>query len=227
MRKCPTTILSSERRWRRMPLMEWAKYWQHGAAVVALAAFCLAKPTLCSPQAPLGNFALPQAGQTTAASGSVPTAQLVPQNARELLLAAAQVNGLDSPGLKPWHILVSYEKFDGGVNTADRGSYEEFWVAPNQYRLSYTSRDITQTDIATEKALYRTGADGWPSQLQIEVRDEFVRPMFREMNLQFAKPERKMLDFGKGEASLRFAAPVRWRQLYSSRQRLGSLLPRA
>jgi hypothetical protein len=99
--------------------------------------------------------------------------------------------------LKPWHILVSYDKFDEDGDNVDSGTYEEFWAGPRRYRLSYASHDFTQTDVASEKGLFRAGDEKWPGELQTRVRDEFVRPMFREMNLQYAKPEKKTLDFGK------------------------------
>jgi len=138
------------------------------------------------------------ANQATA-EGSQPasTDHAVPQDAKELLLAAAQVNGLDAPGLKPWHILVSFDKYDEDGDNVDSGTYEEFWVGASQYRLTYTSQDFAQTDFATENGLFRTGNEKWPGELQTRVRDEFVRPMFRELDLRFAKPEKKMRDFGK------------------------------
>lgn len=162
--------------------------------------FCIAVPAFSASQ--LANPASPQAGQTAVTSSRPepsPTSQVVPKDARELLLAAAQVNGLDAPGLKPWHILVSYDKFDEDGDNVDSGTYEEFWLGTNQYRIAYTSHDFTQTEIATEKGLYRSGDDKWPGALQIRVRDEFVRPMFREMNLQYAKLEKIERSFGKAQ----------------------------
>jgi hypothetical protein len=135
------------------------------------------------------------AGLTTSA-GAAPTTQVTPRDPKDLLLAAEQVNGLGAPGLKPWHILVSYERFDEDGDNVDSGTYEEFWAGDKQYKVSYRSHDFTQTDIATEKGLFRTGEAKWPGELQIRVRDEFVRPMFREMDLQDAKLEKKMREFG-------------------------------
>jgi hypothetical protein len=148
---------------------------------------------LTLPQSSVAN----QANQSAEGSQSALTDHAVPQDAKELLLAAAQVNGLDDPGLKPWHILVSFDKYDEDGDNVDSGTYEEFWVGASQYRLTYTSQDFAQTDFATENGLFRTGNEKWPGELQTRVRDEFVRPMFRELNLRFAKPEKKMRDFGK------------------------------
>ena len=181
--------------------MEISKYRQYALASAIIVLSCSAGPAFSGPQS------LPppssQTGQTPApppiSSNQNPTGSHFPNDPEEMLLAAAQVNGLDAAGLKPWHILVSYDKFDQDGDNVDSGTYEEFWAGPKQYRLSYTSHDFTQTDIATEKGLYRTGAEKWAGELQTRVRDEFVRPMFREMNLQYAKPEKKKLQLGKAK----------------------------
>lgn len=180
--------------------MGFAKYRQHALVFVVVAASCLAGPYSSKSQSLLANPPSSQTGQIPAtppgASGQTPTGPVVPQDPKEVLVAAALVNGLDAPGLKPWHILVSYDKFDEDGDNVDSGTYEEYWAGPKQYRLSYSSHDFSQTDVATDKGLYRAGADKWPGELQMRVRDEFVRPMFREMDLLYGKPEKKMLDFG-------------------------------
>jgi hypothetical protein len=181
--------------------MDFAKYRQRALASAVIAACCSAGPAFSSLQSLNATPPSSRTGQMpalpAAASNHTPTNPPVPQDPEEMLLAAAQVNGLDAPGLKPWHILVSYDKFDEDGDNVDSGTYEELWAGPKKYRLSYTSHDFTQTDIATADGLYRVGAEKWPGELQTRVRDEFVRPMFREMNLQYAKPEEKKLQLGK------------------------------
>jgi Gram-negative bacterial TonB protein C-terminal len=179
--------------------MEFSKYRQYALFSILIAVSCLARPAFSGPQLlpPLSKQAGQMPTPPLTSSNQTPTGSFIPKDPEELLLAAAWVNGLDLPGLKPWHILVSYDKYDEDGDNVDSGTYEEFWAGPKQYRLSYTSHDFTQTDIATEEGLYRTGAEKWPGELQTRVRDEFVRPMFREMNLQYAKPEEKKLQLGK------------------------------
>jgi len=181
--------------------MEFAKYRQHAFALAAVAAFVLVVAAFSRSRSLPINPTSGQTGQTpalpaTSSDQTVPR-EVVPRDPKELLLAAAQVNGLEAPGLKPWHILVSYDKFDRDGDNVDSGTYEEFWVGASQYRLTYTSHDFTQTDFATENGLFRTGNDKWPGELQTRVRDEFVRPMFREMDFDYSKPEREKRDFGK------------------------------
>lgn len=73
----------------------------------------------------------PANGQTVNPATPNPSA---PTDAKELLLTAAKVNGLESPGLKPWHIVVSYDKFDEDGDNVDSGTYEEFWISPKLYK---------------------------------------------------------------------------------------------
>lgn len=180
--------------------MGFANYRQLALAFVVTAASCLTGPYSSKPQSLQTNPTSSQTGQIPAppvgASDQTLTAPVVPQDPKDLLVAAAKANGLDAPGLRPWHILVSYDKFDEDGDNVDSGTYEEYWAGPKQYRLSYSSPDFTQTDVATDRGLYREGADKWPGELQMRVRDEFVRPMFREMDLLYGKPEKKVRDFG-------------------------------
>jgi hypothetical protein len=181
--------------------MEFAKCRQHAIALAVIAAFDLTSAASRPQSFPAKPSS--QTGQASTASSGVSepiSREVVPQGAKELLLAAARVNGLDAPGLKPWHILLTYDEFDEDGDNVDSGAYEEFWVSPKQYRVSYSSPAFTQTDIASEKGLFRTGNQKWPGELQTRVRDEFVRPMFREMNLQYAKTERRTRAVGKVQA---------------------------
>jgi len=159
---------------------------------------CFAVVIFLNPRLAVSHTVAIEGGQkidTTSATQAA-AGQTIPQDAKEFLLAAQQVNGLEGPGLKPWHVLVSYDKFDEDGDNVDSGTYEEWWAGPKQYHLTYTSPNFTQTAIATEKGLYRLGNSNWPGELQTRVRDEFVRPMFREMDLQYGKPESKMRNFG-------------------------------
>jgi hypothetical protein len=183
--------------------MDFAKYRQRALLSAVSAALCLVDTSSSSRHS---LPATPSSGQTgqmpvlpPTSSNQTPTTPPIPQDPKEMLLAAAQVNGLDAPGMKPWHILVSYDKFDEDGDNVDSGTYEELWAGPKKYRLSYTSHDFIQTDISTADGLYRVGAEKWPGELQTRVRDEFVRPMFREMNLEYAKPEKKKLQLGKAK----------------------------
>jgi len=176
--------------------MNSGKKFRYSRALV-LVAILYSVHAKISPGQLVNNAGANQTDQHSAGPGSTAGQETVPQDAKEFLLSAAHANGLEAPGLKPWHILATFDKFDEDGDNVDSGTYEESWISERQYRVTYTSNSFTQTDVATEAGLYRTGNEKWPPELQTRVRDEFVRPMFRELDLQFAKPERKMRDFGK------------------------------
>ena len=88
------------------------------------------------------------------------------------------LNGLESPDLLPWHVVVTYEQFASHGNSGHRGVYEEFWVGAKKYRRIYKSDNLNQTDYATEKGLYRRGDQQWPNPAQSQVRDEIINPFY-------------------------------------------------
>jgi hypothetical protein len=168
---------------------------------VVLGMLCLSATTVLSKSwSILSAASLGQEKQTSGAASTatqVPSEAPIPEKAGDILLSAALVNGLDAAGLEPWHIVVEYDVFDEDGDNVNDGTYEEFWVGPKQYRVTYTSKDFTQTDIATDHGLYRVGNQAWPGELQTRVRDAFVRPMFRELDLINEKPEKTTREFGQ------------------------------
>src|ERR1017187_545892 len=131
---------------------------QHTLTSLVLLMFCFSASVFSKPKSIFSTAPSTQEKQTpstvTTAPAQTSSELPVPDKAIDILLAAAQVNGLDVAGLKPWHILVSYDVFDEDGDNVNDGTYEEFWVGPKQYRLIYTSKDFTQTDIATDQGLY-------------------------------------------------------------------------
>ncbi|MGC8550109.1 MAG: energy transducer TonB [Acidobacteriaceae bacterium] len=62
----------------------------------------------------------------------------LPKDPAALLALAAQHNGLTGPGLKPWHIKATYQLYDAKGNPAAQGTFEEWWAAPNKFKLRLT-----------------------------------------------------------------------------------------
>jgi hypothetical protein len=180
--------------------MNFDKCLHRANACAAVMISCFALLIFLNPPLAVSQTVTTEDGQkadtTSASHVQAAAGQTIPQDAKEFLVAAQKVNGLEGSGLKPWHVLVSYDKFDEDGDNVDSGTYEEWWVGPKQYRLTYTGPTFTQTAIASDKGLYRIGNSKWPGELQVRARDEFVRPMFREMDLQYGKPESKMRTFG-------------------------------
>jgi hypothetical protein len=142
------------------------------------------------------SIAIRSSSQTPSQNANDP---VPPDDAKAILLAASNLNGLDSPGLRPWHILVSYDRFDEDGDNDDSGTYEEYWASPKQYRRVFSSHDFNQTDVSNDQGIYRSGAQQWPGVLQTRVRDDVVRPMFRELNLDYADPEKTLESFGAAQ----------------------------
>lgn len=94
----------------------------------------------------------------------------------EWLSKEEALNGLESAGLLPWHIVVTYDQFDEDGDNVHSGVYEEYWAGPKKYKRLYKSDNLNQTDFATEKGLYRVGDQQWPDPAQTQVRAEVAAP---------------------------------------------------
>lgn len=101
----------------------------------------------------------------------------MPKDPAAILDVAAKVNGLSGPGVRPWHIKLSYEMFDTSGHSQGSGVYEEFWISEKNYRRSYSSPSFNQTDYATDKGLYRSGDQKWPGDLETMLRDDLIEPL--------------------------------------------------
>ena len=97
-------------------------------------------------------------------------------NLPEWLSKQSALNGLESPDILPWHIVVSYEQFDEDGDNVHSGVYEEFWAGAKKYKRIYKTDDLNQTDFGTEKGLYRVGDQRWPKRAQLQVRTEILAP---------------------------------------------------
>jgi hypothetical protein len=85
-------------------------------------------------------------------------------------------NGLQSPSLPPWHLVVSYDQFDEDGDNINSGVFEEYWVGPSKYKRSYKSDRFNQTEYATSKGLFRQGDQQFPDRAQLRVRSAIVDP---------------------------------------------------
>jgi hypothetical protein len=88
------------------------------------------------------------------------------------------LNGLESADLKPWHIVVTYDRFDEDGDNIHSGVYEEYWAGAKKFVRTYKSDDFNQTDYATDKGLYRRGDQKWPNRTQLQVRAEVIAPFY-------------------------------------------------
>ncbi|MGC2561285.1 MAG: energy transducer TonB [Terriglobales bacterium] len=94
------------------------------------------------------------------------------------------LNGLYSPELQPWHIVVIYDQFDEDGDNVHSGVYEEFWAGPKKYKRIYKSDNFNQTDYATARGLFRRGDQQWPDRAEEQVRTEVLAPFSFAATLQ-------------------------------------------
>ena len=85
------------------------------------------------------------------AAAPAPTAPTaMPTDPAEIMKLAAEVNGLDSDKLAPWHLKARFQLYDFKGKPTEKGTFEEFWVTPKKYKIIYTSPSFNQTEWATE-----------------------------------------------------------------------------
>jgi TonB family protein len=96
----------------------------------------------------------------------------MPTDPKELMLLAAKTSNLTGEGIKPWHLKASYTLYDENGNVKDQGSFEEFWAAPDKYKLTTTGQKFVQTDFGTKDGVRRSGQQEFvPTMLSDALRE--------------------------------------------------------
>jgi hypothetical protein len=93
-------------------------------------------------------------------------------------------NGLQSPNMRPWHLIIQYDQFDEDGDNIHSGTIEEFWAGPKLYKIGYKSDSLNQTDYATENGVFRDGDQRWPNRAEMQARTEIVDPFMYASTLQ-------------------------------------------
>ncbi len=104
------------------------------------------------------------------ATGALPTDPVA------LMTLAHQRNGLTGSGIKPWHMHGTYHSYKDGKPEYE-GTYEEWWISPTQYKVTFANPKQTQTDFATGTALLRDGAQEWLNGPELLLRSSVVDPL--------------------------------------------------
>jgi TonB family protein len=166
------------------------------ARILPLSALLLSLAATAQITAPAtAPAALPDgAGQTaTSAVAPAPAAVVMPSDPNELMKLAAQVNGLGAPGLKPWHLKASYQSFDLNDNPKEFGVFEEWWAAPDKYKIAYASPSFSQTQYITSGGTFFTGEQQWPNDGAAATATNLLDPLPRSgAEKRFAGRETKL-----------------------------------
>jgi TonB family protein len=130
----------------------------------------------------------------TGASAPLPTDPVA------FMILVHDKNGLNSADVKPWHIRGSYTIYDKNAKPADKGVYEEWWVAPDRYVRSFAGSKFQQTEYATDKGLFRRGDQRWAGSDYANIRADLVEPILEPELLKEFQP--KLRDVAVGKAKL-------------------------
>ncbi len=112
----------------------------------------------------------------SAHSYSQNAAGALPADPTALMTLAHERNGLTGSGVKPWHMHGTYHSYKDGKPEYE-GTYEEWWISPTQYKVSFSNPKETQTDFATGTALLRDGAQEWLNGPELLLRSSVVDPL--------------------------------------------------
>jgi hypothetical protein len=84
----------------------------------------------------------------------------MPTDPAAFIAAAAPLNGLDAPDMKPWHIKVNYQTFALDGKPDDEGTFEEWWAAPDKDKIVYAGTKFHRTLYITHSGAYQVGDSG-------------------------------------------------------------------
>ncbi len=128
------------------------------------------------------------------------TGQARPQDtatATERLHRAMDLNSIDDPQLKPWHLKLSFQLFDAKGKPAEQGAIEEWWAASSLHKTVYTSPSFTSTEIQTKDGFYRIkGSPSAPSLLELVLK-QVMHPMPSKQEIDESKPDLRTETFAK------------------------------
>jgi hypothetical protein len=128
----------------------FARYLSFALVLVVLRGF---GQTAAAPTQPVAQTAPAQSASAKVEMPSDPAA---------LLALAAKKNGLQNAGSAPWHLKATYELLDDKGAVKETGTFEEFWVSGNEYKLSYASPSFNQVVYSTKQGLFQSGSVRWP-----------------------------------------------------------------
>jgi hypothetical protein len=100
----------------------------------------------------------------------------MPLDPKKLVALAAKFNGLNTPGLSPWHLKATFTRLDVMGNPIDHGTYEEFWASPTKRKHTFTSTTFTSTTYHDGRQVKSTGPYDVPDLIGL-MRRGFVDPL--------------------------------------------------
>jgi TonB family protein len=112
-----------------------------------------------APQSPAAASPSPSVATPATAGNNVDT----PKDPKERIELARKVNGLHGLDLGSWHLKASYEVFSADGTVDDKGTFEEWWIHAEQYKMTFHSLKLSLEEYGTPHGTFRTGGQDWPS----------------------------------------------------------------
>lgn len=133
----------------------------------------------------------PNAARATSKAAADP---VMPSDPNAAIAVAARVNGLASADMKPWHLKANYQTFDADGKPKDQGVFEEWWAAPEKYKVRYSSRGFNQVEYRTGDKRWIIGDLGSVPLQELMVEQYLMQPLPKPSVLQttFARFDRKI-----------------------------------
>ena len=107
------------------------------------------------------------------------------------------LNGLASPELYPWHVVIVYDEFDEDGDNTHSGVYEEYWAGPRKYKRIYKSDNFNQTDYVSGHGLFRSGEQKFPGVAEEQVRNSILDPFFHARSVHDVIAQKAETSFGE------------------------------
>lgn len=128
----------------------------------------------------LGRYSLTSCGFVLCLcplSGQLASTSSASIDPKALLLQAAAVNGAPGAEAKPWHASISFTINDRNGKAESQGTFEEFWAAPDKFKIIYATPSFNQVEYTTPAGIRRTGnRDSAPPEIT-HIVDQFLHPI--------------------------------------------------
>ncbi len=105
------------------------------------------------------------------------TAPPEPSDPIALLSVGREKNGLEGPGIRPWHTRGTYHQYGKKGAVEDAGVFEEWWISPTKYKRMFVGKTFSQIDYANGEGLFRAGSQDWPPGAMMLLRETLIDPL--------------------------------------------------
>lgn len=129
---------------------------------------------------PAGPASAGDSSQTVAAR-EAPTNVTTPTDPKQRMELAKKVNGLLGLDI-PWHLKATYEVFGPDGKSTEKGTFEEWRLNSNQYRIALHSPSNSAEEFGTDHGAFKTSEQVWPRRPLSSIPAMIERPVPSPVN---------------------------------------------